>query len=243
MAIGLNVESHVISAFRKFGVRIPNAICLDSQIKHDFELYDKKQEEREPIKSQNIKAKNTSQRILRHDDRKSNQITETGVNGPVSKPAILSNLKKYDSDENDNEEKKQLQENDLMSIDWGDENKQISDEVSSDTSESGKSDELFVEDKGGIVEDSQEMTHVEMDFKRSGSNDNPKKVYRPMMIIVIVAAFIILLAIALCSRENKNSNPSPSGGKESKKEMKMKRNQNLYSFMTLEHFLKGIKIQ
>lgn len=38
IAIGLNVESHVLTSFRRFNVNISNALCIDTQVSHDYEF-------------------------------------------------------------------------------------------------------------------------------------------------------------------------------------------------------------
>lgn len=60
--IGLNVESHVLTALRRFKVNISNALCLDTKIEHDYELiaegHNEKQEKNSMVDSKNLMSIN-----------------------------------------------------------------------------------------------------------------------------------------------------------------------------------------
>lgn len=223
VVIGLNVESHVISAFRKFNVAIPNAICLDTQINHDFELIVTAQDRKEPTNKQNNQdGKSKREHKLSQNKRRLKKVTETGSNDNTYEPAILSSLKKYEPSENDNSDSKQSQDNNLMNIDWGDDYVDTSSMVSCDSPNNEISNNTIESDNTDSKGDYTDLAPIDIVAKKIDTDDKPKKVCRPVMMITIAVVVIILLTVVLCSKRNRNSSPSPLGGKEMKQGEKMK---------------------
>lgn len=188
IAIGLNVESHVFSAFRRFNVAIPNVICLDTQITHDDYLLvnnhrseDISQRIRDGYKGQ-CKTKETRDNAMEGGSRSDNV---------GRRPAILSSLRKSESLDNNSIKKRAVQDNDLMNIEWGDDDTPNFSERSIDNSHEHQSSATLNKDNNshGIPDDNF------IDDKNDGvvPDDALKKVFRPRLVVLL----IILLAIVM----------------------------------------------
>lgn len=213
--IGLNVESHVISAFRKFNVIIPNAMCLDTKTNYDFELVIANQEQMESTNKNITQDYRPQKRTkLPLDKRRSNSDTETRVGNSTYEPAILSSLKNYELSESDNVDKKQLSANDLMSIDWGDDAVE-SPKFSNIIPNSGNLDETIEEDNSDFMEDSSGLTSMDFSGRKANTDDKPKKVVRPKsMLIIVCVVIIMLLIVVLFAKRIRKSEHSTSGKKD-----------------------------
>lgn len=188
ISIGLNVESHVFSAFRRYNVALPNVICLDTQISHDDHLL-----------VNNQRSEDIPQRIRDgYKGRcKTKETRDCAMEGGTKSdnvrrmPAILSSLRKCESLDDNSIKKRAVQDNDLMNIEWGDDDTpnfseqsidisnehQSSATLNKDNDSNGLSDKNIIDDKNdGVVPD-----------------DASKKAFRPRLVVLL----IILLAIVM----------------------------------------------
>lgn len=214
VAIGLNVESHVISAFRKFKVNIPNAVCLDTQVEHDFKLVTANYEQKESMhKRKKADGSLQSSPKILLNDRKGTNTTETVVTGSVSEPAILSCLKRTESLSDNSANKELLQEGNLMNIDWGDDNLTESPIISINTQNEGDSEISLKANNDESTTLSEDMVPISFDINRDDTDDKSKKEYRPKIVILIGMIAMILIVIAMCSKEIQTSKHTTSGEK------------------------------
>lgn len=235
--VGLNVESHVISTFRKYNVLIPNAICLNTPTSHDSVLVTADQESYRPSQKQRKTGELPKRRTnVSHNDSKSVTVTDSNAQARTHRPAILSDLKECGSTENGTRDNNLSQKDDLMSIDWGETTTAQSSTITSGVvTDSTNSKELIEEDHGAVIRGATELSPIELGGKRENTDDEPKKDFRLMMIIAIIAFVILLMTLALSKMRSKSSRPSPSGVKEVKKEEKMGREKNSSLSTTIEY--------
>lgn len=189
LAIGFNVESHVIRAFKRFNIVIPNAICLDTQDTHDYQLTaNLERSENAPKHSNEYKRANGT--------IKSNSGERPIINREDRKPAILSSLRNYNLSNGDIN-KELSQDDELMNIDWGDDS--MTDSVDRPKVNSNDSP---LTDRDNTVVDSSVNSDDTMEDKEEIliSEDSPKKVFRPrlILILIIVSAIVLLLMILRC---------------------------------------------
>lgn len=193
VAIGLNVESHVISAFRRFNVVIPNAICLETQDKHDIQLIPNQQgcEPRSQYSESHM-------RPLQHRPNKSIE-TSSDERGTTNRerrnPAILSDLRKYDS--SDDVVKDTLQDNEpdrLMSIDWGDDN---SSESHVHPQATANEDRVTItETKFGDLKAPSD-TSIDINEEELYVDKMPKKAFRPKLLMILLIAIVVAILLLL----------------------------------------------
>jgi len=198
VAIGLNVESHVTSAFRRFNTVIPNAICLDTQDKHDIQLIPNLQGCESPSQyseSHMIPLQQKSNKsIVSHSDER------TATEGARRNPAILSSLRKYNP--SDDVIKDTLQDNEpdrLMNIDWGDDNSSESHVHPQVTAQ--KDCVMITETKVGDFKEPSSDTPIDVNEVDLYVDKMSKKAFRPklLMILLIATVVAILLLLKRCN--------------------------------------------
>lgn len=226
IAIGLNTESHVITAAKRFNVYIPNAICLDTLQEKDMSLVNSIEENATTLKKMkglanvqngSINGGNTStsqsQLNRKQEKRKSKNNESSPDTGrkegsdTFQKPAILGNFKKVESETNAiNERKDTSGEEHLMNFDWGDNNPK-------DTS---KINQAQPDLNSGAVASDNTLSDNSEGFKNELQSNNettlnyvgiPKKGYRLKLIIGGVIAMMIIIFVL--SRCNKTTQTTP----------------------------------
>lgn len=226
VAIGLNVECHVMSAYRRFNHHIPNAVCLDTRSIHDYIFVVSGQEQEEPI----IMGNRSQQRIkIPQDNKMSNKVSEVETNESAYKPAILSSLRKSVSLNRDSIDKKQSMEGDLMSIDWGDDTIESS-KVSNIITNSDNFDETIEEGDCDFMKDSSDLAPMEFSAKKANTDDKPKKVLSPKAIAVCVMIILLCLTLFLVIQKTRHI---PSGKEVQEKKVQM--TLDSLTFDSIEH--------
>lgn len=204
VAIGLNTESHIITAYRRFNIHIPNAVCMDTVVSHDYELssiFSEPQREGMPriIQEQTSKLKSNFTDSQETDIREDRVIANT-----PNEPAILASLKEIRKTNRDNQENT-ASSNDgtLMSIDWGE----------ATLSESPA--EIKIYPSVEMKEDGQ--NNLPQDFQEEYDCGDgpipPKKAFRPKLIMVIVLLVIVMIVLLCktCQGNQTSQDPSTSG--------------------------------
>lgn len=211
--VGLNVESHVTSAFRRFNVNISNALCLNTVKIHDFVLCTDSNTKEETHRVSNPKANSW----IKQETYKAEDVEQTTVS---SQPALLSSLRRVNST---NTIISGTPDETLMNIDWGDtsgnsiecanilpqhqSDEQIVDHTNRDT----KGNELSIQD-----------------YKSTSDKSGiPKKEFRPKLMITFLAsvlALVILLTIPKKCKTNTSENfqNTSTSGDTIKKEVRSK---------------------
>lgn len=191
IAIGLNVESHVFSAFRRFNVALPNVICLDTQIAHDDHLLVNEQHSEEIPQRVRDGSNGECETKVTRDNVMEGRTRSDNVG---RKPAILSSLRKCESQGDDSIKKRTVQDADLMSIEWGDDINPNSSELSIDISNGhqlsatqnkgndfrGLPDEILIDDKND-----------------RGPDDKSKKAFRLRLIVLLIILLAIIMLLVL----------------------------------------------
>lgn len=182
--VGLNVESHVTSAFRRFNVNISNALCLDTVKIHDFVLCTDANTKEETRRVPNPKAKSR----IKRETYKAEDVELTTAS---SQPALLSSLRRVNST---NTIISETSDENLMDIDWGDE---LGNSIDcTNISPQHQSEEQII---GHTSRDAKDNELSTPDYKRTSYKSGiPKKVFRPKLIITFLAtllALVVLLAI------------------------------------------------
>src|SRR5574344_1672605 len=198
VVIGLNVESHVVSAFRRFGVCIPNAVCLDTQLNHDCELVPTNQEGKKELPKRKKVSNHISSSNESHPESRTIRGSHNEVNEPFAKPAILSSLKKsgiLDEDQKQN----RLQDKNLMSIDWGDDSNSEPMLSADDMRIVNASDEdSDLNEEDSLTSQAAISTCSEGEVNKS--EDKSKKVQRlKLLIVLLVIIAIVVLALLMLS--------------------------------------------
>lgn len=211
IVIGLNVESHVLTALRRNNVNISNALCLDTQKTHDYEFI------KEEIKTSESHRDLKPQQPLQVDNA-SVKISQESKDMPNNCLAILSTLKTKSTDTLKQEKNGVLNDKDLMSFNWGEDNLTESCQMANDDSAFGRANEDNMNICDLVQEHSSENDSSEGDNRNETiESKTPKKEYRLKLIIAgAIATFIVVaLVIGRCSKNNQtNLQKSVSGDTE-----------------------------
>ena len=202
VAIGLNTESHIITASRRFNVHIPNAVCMDTSESHDCELLPMSSD-LQPRGMCRIRHKQTSIHKVNHKNSHETYIKEDeGVVNTPTKPAILTSLKEIcKTDSLDQRNTVYTDDSVLMSIDWG------------EVTPLERSTEIHPRRES---EDCMEKVLRES-CEEYGSEGKmsipPKKASRPKLIMVIVLLVIVMIVLLCrtCQGDQTSQDPSISG--------------------------------
>lgn len=216
--IGLNVESHVTSAFRRFNVNISNALCLDTTDSHDvvFSAERNRTKEKNEIPSRPQEKKQIKRKTYKTEDYEQNNAS----NPSLRQPALLSSLKRVSSLDTVSSE---IPDENLMDIDWGEESYDKTDctDISPQSHFEGAVVEHTNCDSGNNSNESSSS-----DGKSSYESKISKKVFRPKLIITVTVALLTLaIFLVLPKKCNpdfsvKSQNTSTSGDS-IKKDMQM----------------------
>lgn len=214
--VGLNVESHVTSAFRRFNVNISNALCLDTADFHDviFSTERSRTKEKYEIPSRRQEKKQIKRRTYKTEDLEQNN----AYNPSLRQPALLSSLKRVSSPDTVSSE---IPDDNLMNIDWGEEtyNKTDCTNISPQSQFEGTDGEhtnCEVEDK------SNELSSPDDKPK----SETPKKALGPKLIqlavcLAIGVAILLILPKRCKSNTSGNFQSTSTSGDSIKKDMQM----------------------
>lgn len=209
IAIGLNVESHVLTSFRRFNVNISNALCIDTQVSHDYEFVKNNQtvtvqrpaSQHKKNDLQSSKAKLTAQESTP---------THKGITSD-SKLAILSSLKEKKEGMSEHGESFTSNNTNLMSINWGEEKIDNLPKTSESASLNlGNEDSLNISSSHN--ESIQDYDHqMESDNDEISDEKELKKGYSLKLLIMGGIAVLAVLAfmVGRCSKSNQ-TNPQKS---------------------------------
>jgi len=196
--VGLNVESHVTSAYRRFNVVIPNALCLETTEIHDYIFHTdtrtkKDLEEVQPHISYHKEKIHIKRKIDIREVGEQKEVYESSL----SQPAILSSLKRVNPSSSINQ---QNSDENFLDIDWGDE----SDDNNGVTSISQQ--HLSIEPETPTIGDSEstddKLSSLENE-RTSYDSGLPKKDFRPKLILVAIVSLVAFGLILMLPRKCK----------------------------------------
>ena len=202
VAIGLNTESHIITAARRFNVHIPNAVCMDTSYSHDDELLSISSDSQQGGMSHIIQEQTSIHTATSKDSHETYIREDKDVANTPAEPAIIKSLKEIRKTTNlVQKDTISTDDSTLMSIDWG------------EATTPERSAEIYPRRES---EDCMEKVQ-QSSFEEYYSGDKlpipPKKAFRPklVMVIVLLVIVVIVLLCKTCQGNQTSQDPSISG--------------------------------